>query len=334
MLPAPHRIVAAKIGVLFVLLSAGFLARRRGLLGEAGAKDLSRILVDLALPALVLAQLLRTVDLATLRASWGVPLFAIAILVIGEVVGVASMRLFAAPPQRRTFVFLVATPNWVFLPLLIAEALYGPAGVRTIFLYNAGALLALWTLGVATLRARRPDRVLVTELLRNPGLLATALGIALALLFPALGPLSRADLARLDGGALVGASLLSALALFGSVTVPLSLFVTGALLGARPLRELRPDRAIGGVLLGRLLITPGVVAALFAASRALGFAPPPREGLLGLMIAAMPCAASCAPFAARFDGDTDLATRAVFASTLLALLSVPLAFPALLRLAS
>lgn len=334
MLAAAHRIVAAKIGVLFVLLTGGFIARRRGIVGEAGAKELSRIVVDLALPALVLVQLLRTMDLPTLRASWGVPLFAIAILLLGEGVGLVTMKLFAAPPQRRTFVFLVATPNWVFLPLLIAEALYGPAGVRTVFLYNAGALLALWTLGVATLQARRPEWALLAELARNPGLLATLLGIALALLFPALGPLSSAKLAGLGGAALVGATLLSALALFGSVTVPLSLFVTGALLGARPLRELRPDRAVIGVLLGRLLATPALVAALFALTRTLGFSPAPREALLGLMIAAMPCAASCAPFTARFDGETDLATRAVFTSTLVALLSVPLAFPLLLRLAA
>ncbi|MCA9668468.1 MAG: AEC family transporter [Myxococcales bacterium] len=324
---AAHRIVLSKIGVLFALLIGGFVVRRRGVLTDETARQLSRLVVDMALPALAFAQLVRTIDGPALREGWLLPLLALLIFVVAQICGLLTMRVFSAPGGRRSYVFLAATPNWVFLPLLIAEALYGAAGTRTVFLYNAGALLALFTLGVGTLRARRPDLALLRELALNPGLLASLLGVAVAAFAPAVRALMVAPLGELGGLQLVAATALSALALFGGVTVPLSIFVTGALLGALELRVLRPDRPLVGVLLTRLLLAPAMTALVLWLLLRAGLALSPSAALVGLLISAMPVAISGGLFAERFDGDVPLAARAVFYSTLGALVSVPAAFP-------
>jgi predicted permease len=325
---AAHRIVLSKIGVLFALLGGGFVARRRGAVTDQTARQLSRLVVDWALPALAFTQLLRTVDAAALREGWVLPLASLVIFAVAELSGLLTMPLFSRPGLSRTYVFVAATPNWVFLPLLIAEALFGSVGVRTVFLYNAGALLALWTLGVATLRARRPDWALLRELVANPGLIATALGVLVALTAPAVRALLITPLSRLEGGvSLLVATGLSALSLFGSVTVPLSIFVTGALLGALELSALRPDRALLGVLVTRLVIAPGLTAGVFYLASSAGLAFTPSSALIGLLITSMPVAISCGLFAERFDGDVPLAARSVFYSTLAAVVTVPLSFP-------
>ncbi len=327
---AAHRIVLSKIGVLFALLLGGFVARRRGVIGDASAQQLSRLVVDWALPALAFTQLARTVDAAALRDEWVLPLAALAIFVVAELMGLATMPLFARPGLRRSYVFVAATPNWVFLPLLISEALYGAAGTRTVFLYNAGSLVALWTLGVGTLRARRPDWGLLRELLTNPGLVATALGLVVALVAPSVRRLLVTPIGQLEGVLpLLSATALSALSLFGSVAVPLSIFITGVLLGALELATLRPDRAVVGVLLTRLLLAPALTAGAYLLAVRAGLALTSASVLIGLLIASMPVAISCGLFAERFEGDVPLAARAVFYSTLTALVTVPLGFPLL-----
>ncbi len=305
--------VFSRVAIVLLLVGFGWAARRGRILDGDSLGALSRLNVDLAFPALVLARLLATVDGPTLQAEWYVPVSALILLPLGWWGG---RRLTG----RATDAFLIGLPNWIFLPLLIAEALFGVAGVRTVLLFNAGAQVALWTGGVATLTGRADPRAL----LRNPGLWATGLGIGLALVWPALGAAARAP-ASATGGMAVAAGLVEALDLFGTLAVPLSLTITGAQLGGLPLaRALRPDARLVRVLAARLLALPAVTWGVIVALEAAGLALDPRARLVILLTAGMPVAISGAVHARRFGGDADLAARAVLWSTVLALGTVPL----------
>lgn len=72
-----------------------------------------------------------------------------------------------------------------------------------------------------------------------------------------------------------------------------------------------------------------MTAALYLAISRVGPTLSPEAALIGLLIASMPVAVSCGLFAERFEGDVPLAARAVFYSTLAALVTVPLGFPLL-----
>src|SRR5882724_11202291 len=131
-------IVLLKISAMFLVILAGWLARRRGFLAAEFTATLSRLVVDVALPALVFTQLLRTVDATALRESWYSPLMCALVTLVAWLVGLAVAPACCGKSPRNTFIFLVAIPNWVFLPLPIAEALYGDAGVRIVLLSNVG----------------------------------------------------------------------------------------------------------------------------------------------------------------------------------------------------
>lgn len=295
--------VLSKIGVVLLLVGAGWLLRRRGILDAQSTGALSRLVVDAAFPALVLIQLPRTVDMETLGAAWPVPVWALVLLAMGWGIGRAIGR-------DRTSAFLIGLPNWIFLPLLIAEGLYGDVGIRTVLLFNVGAQLALWTLGVSTLTGRSDPGAL----LRNPGLLASALGLVVAITAPEL---VREPVAGLS-------VLVEALDLFGQITVPLSLCVTGAQLAELPpASDLRlPD--LGRVLAARLVLVPLVALGLLLLAEAAGWTPTPAVRSMLVITASMPVAISGSVFAQRFAGDVPLAARAVLASTLLSLVTVPL----------
>lgn len=305
----PHHVVLAKIVVVLLLFGAGWLLRVRRVLADAALPTLSRLVVDVTFPALVLVQLPRTVSPEILRTAWLVP--AAGVVIIG-----GGMLLGRALARSATGAFLIGLPNWIFLPLLIGQGLYGAAGVRTVLLFNVGAQIVLWTLGVVTVGGRAHPGAL----LRNPGLVATGVGLALALAVPGVG-----ELARGGGGtgavALGGRAVIEALDLLGSITVPLSVLVTGA-----QLADARGGGAPGElmrVLIGRLLAVPALVAASLAGLAALGVPLARADRVLLLVIAAMPVALSGSLFAQRYGGDTALAARGVLVSTLLSLITVP-----------
>jgi predicted permease len=56
--------------------------------------------------------------------------------------------------------------------------------VRDVLLINIGAQLVMWSVGVWVLRGAAQKGMSLKSLFMNPGLLATAAGIILALLWP------------------------------------------------------------------------------------------------------------------------------------------------------
>ena len=317
-------VVFLKIAAMFLVIVAGWVARRRGFLAKEFTATLSRLVVDVAFPALVFTQMLRTVDAAALRQEWFGPLLCGLLIIAAYFVGWLLAPLFSGKPQRNTFLFLVAVPNWVFLPLPIAQALYGDGGVRTVLLSNAGAQLVLWSFGVWILHGSM--RQAAKNLWTNIGLWATGVGIVLALVFPAARDLETINPMAAPLGLMLPAALVQALALVGSLTIPLSLLAIGAQLGELTIAVHRFPKVLWGVLLGRLLAAPLVTVAVGFVLMRLGLAIPEQTRLVLYLIAAMPVAISCSVMTERFGGDTTLAAEGIFYSTFFSLLTVPLIF--------
>ena len=318
------QVVLVKIAAMFLVIVAGWLARRRGFLAAEFTATLSRLVVDVAFPALVFTQMLRTVNADALRAEWFSPLLSVLIVFVAYFVGLVVSPLFSGPAQRNTFIFLITVPNWVFLPLPIAEALYGAAGVRTVLLCNAGAQLVLWSFGIWILHGS--IRQALRNLLTNTGLWATALGIVMALLFPAARELETINAASASLGGVLGGALVQALAMVGSLTIPLSLLTIGAQLGELTIAVHRFPRPLWGVILARLIFAPLVTLALGWAAIRAGVQIPDTTRMVCYLIATMPVAISCSVMTERYGGDATLAAEGTFYSTLFSLLTVPAMF--------
>ncbi|HZP61072.1 MAG TPA: AEC family transporter, partial [Opitutaceae bacterium] len=277
---------------------------------------------------LVFTQMLQTVDVAALRAEWYSPLFCGLLIFIAYFTGLLLAPLFSNRTQRPTFLFLTAIPNWIFLPLPIAQALYGDAGVRTVLLCNVGAQFVLWSFGVWILHGTMGHAA--RSLLTNTGLWATAAGVAMALIFPGareLGAAANGGPAMALGGAVV-----QALAMVGSLTIPMSLLAIGAQLGELTVAVHRFPRVLWGVLLARLIVAPLVTVALGFCLLKLGTPVPAQTRLIGYLIATMPVAISCSVMTERFAGDTTLAAEGIFYSTFFSLVTVPGIFLLIQRL--
>jgi predicted permease len=318
------KIVLLKITVMFLVMVAGWWSARRQYLTPTVTKAMSLLVVQVTFPALVFSQMLETVSFAALQRGWWIPVFAGLSIVLAAWVGRGAVGLFRVPAEsRKTFVFLVALPNWVFLPLPIAAGLYGAEGVRFVLLYNLGAQVVLWTYGVRLLKTVEVDAQSGWRmLLSNAGVMATVAGVGLALCWP--GVTAQAEAGPFRGLAVNG--VLGALKMIGDLTIPLSLLVAGAQLAELMKNSQFQWRPLIGVTLGRLVLAPLVtLVVLKVVTLLVGVRLTELEIVTATVIVSMPVAISCSMFADHYNGDRGLTASAIFISTLLSLLTVPVA---------
>jgi predicted permease len=326
------QIVLVKIATMFLVIVAGWVVRRRGYLPAETTSILSRFVIDIAFPALVFTEMLRTVTLGALREGWFAPLLMGVLIVIAWLAGLLVAPFFCRGEQKKTFVFLAAIPNWIFLPLLMVQSMYGDAGVRTLLLDNVGAQLMLWSFGVWLLRGGVSPRDAARNIVTNPGLIATAIGILVALLVPSSHNWELAEHFSGSPMQLVASAVVQAMAIVGSMTIPVSLLAIGAQLGDLELHMHRPSRALWGVLLARLIVGPMLTMVVGWALLKTGVIVPEIPRMVGYLIATMPVAISCSMFTERFGGDVSLSAQGIFYSTLFSLLTVPVIFFLIQRL--
>lgn len=310
--------------MLLLVILVGQLLRRNKLLDRHSTERLSVFVVDIAFPALVFASMLRTVDPRVLTQCWQMPLIGIAIFLLGMGIGYLVSPLFRATsgPSRGSVAFAIGTPNWLFIPLPIAIALYGEEGRRIVLLVNVGALLVFWSAGVWIARGGRPRASSVRRLALNPGLLATIVGILVALLFPVTRTIERTDITELGVGLAAVSIAVQAMAFIGNVTVPLSMIVTGSLLAEAGAGGAWNKRVIGASAV-RLLVVPGIVVLLLRLAAMIGLHVEPAVAMTVVIISAMPVAVTCSIVAEKNGGDVPLISHAVLVSTLASVVTVP-----------
>lgn len=313
---ASSRVVLETVLAVLAVMGVGALARRAGIVSGEGGKAMSRLVADVTFPALCLDGLAHA-DGETLHAGGSVAALGFLTLALAAgaswlVVRVAGLGEREGPTAR----FSIAIGNWIFLPLPVAEALFGARGTTVVVLNNVGAQLFLWTAGLVLLRGGGLDLRAARAIVRSPGLWATLIGLVLALARPTLpstlGPLDVA----IDAGA-------TAVHWVASLTIPLVSVAIGVQLAET--REPAPARSVAAIAIGRLLVAPLVVsAAIELALRAGIFTLPPEARMTEHLIAAMPVSLSAAALVERYEGAVPLVSRAILVTTLLSVASAPL----------
>jgi hypothetical protein len=317
--------IALRIFSVLLLIGTGWLARRRGWLTDVGTRELSRVLLSLFAPCLIIASISRR-NAADLLAQAHLPLLTFALALLGLGVGILAVRAFAPMPEatRRGFLFQCMINNYLFLPLPIVLFQFGERGVALLLLSALGFDVAVWTLGVGLYVPGRNVRERLRGIL-SPAVLALALTCGWVLLRDLVPPVT-AWAAR-PPAALRGLfeAAWTACDLIGRATLPVSMLVAGSRITA-----LHPSRLMAPRVVAVAVLRLAVVPALFLFL--LQFLPldPVARGVLGI-VALMPTAVTAAVFSDRYGGDTDFVVSGLILTHLLSLITVPLGMAWLLR---
>lgn len=318
--------VVETIVMLVLVILIGLFVRRIGLLDRHATEKLSHFVVDVAFPALVFTSMLRNVDAERLATHWHLPVISFCTILLGFAIGYLALPLLTRHREYSHYgsiVFTIGTPNWLFIPLPIAIALYGDDGERAVLLFNVGALLIFWSIGIWIVKGGRPSLVTLWKLAMNPGLLATLLGIFAALLFPWTRTLEELDIINVGPALAVSSILVQAMAFLGKATVPLSMIITGSLLAGTGARKAWNAHIIAIAAI-RLIAVPACVILVLWLAEMIGITMASYIRTIVVIIAAMPVAVTCSIVAEKYEKDASLVSGTIFVSTLVSVVTVPL----------
>ena len=292
-----------RVLMVFSLTLFGVAARKTGIIKEEIRQTLADLIMNLTLPPLIFVAVAADLTWEQLTAGIYSPLIALLLVVIVMAGALGLGRLLRWPgPQTRTFSVLCAMPNTGFIGLPVIFAVLGQEGLAYAVLYDLGTTVPLCSFAIWVLAGRSGSKQSWKRLI-NPALLAMVGG----LLFNWLG----IKLPEL---------VLTPLQIMGNATTPLAMLLMGSMLGGVNLRG-RGKRLVrlGLVCLGKLIIYP-----LLAYIVVLPFNLPPLARAVALIQAAMPSMASTPVLTQKYGGDNELAVTAVFITTLLSIITLPL----------
>lgn len=282
-------------------LIVGLIVERKKLMKPAFVRLLSHLLVQMIYPSLIFSSLLLRFESSELKSLWILPAVVFGLLGLGLIFGLLTRQRagLESEKSRRSYVFLTIMPNYSFVPLVVAQTLFGDVAVGYIAVASVGADLFLWTLAFPQIAGRFSFRKIF-----SPALLSVLAALLVQVFYPQRGEGIQ--------------DVLGGLYAFGKITLPLSMFILGLQLARAPLRiPAKEFLAHKFVLVWRLLVCP---AFLFALLMLLDI--PPLAKTVLLLAGSMPGAIVTVVLSELYEADSAFAATSIFWGHLLAIVTV------------
>ena len=293
----------SKMLILFVFICIGVLCTKVRFIDEHGSACLNKLVLYICGPMMIL----RSVQSAD--AAYGLTdvlkllLFGAVLNTLTVIIGLIASRLICRKASLRgVFSLVTAFGNMIFMGIPVVSALYGDGAVFLLSICAVPFNVFIFSVGIFLLIGGAKQKIPWKKVLLNPSLYATM--IALLFFFTKIT---------------LPAPAVEIISYLGQMVVPLSMILIGAALGRMSVRTIFGSGLNYAVCAVKLILTPLAAYYVFRL-----FAGDPL--LLGMMtvMGAMPSASISPILCAEYGGDADFASRSVFLTTLLSLVTIPL----------
>lgn len=306
--------ILSQILILYVLIAIGFIAGKTGYLPKTSGQVVSKLVMRVTMPALILSKML-SADFSADNYFDGIKLIAIAIIFLLIVFFVTRpfTKLMKIPEKSRN-VYSIQTlfGNVIFFAFPLFQALFGDIGVIYALFFNIGNDLLLWTLGIYL--AGRHKGSQGSNLLKhifNPNFIVFLIGIVLV----CTGLNS-----KLESTVVYEAS-----DMIGKATSPLSMMFIGLVLAnSKGVFKNFGKKMLTVVMsIQKQLIIPIVTGLILLFAVKMEWISSVVM-MVAVMQLAMPVGTMTVSIAAEYDSDYEMAADGVFISTLLSIFTLPL----------
>ena len=296
--------VFRQVVVLFVLMGAGFAARRMKLLGDAAVEGCANLLMMLVTPCVIIDCFQRPFD-PTMLGGLGIAFLVASLGHLALIAAVPFVVRHREEDTRRTLLLAAVFSNAGFMGIPLEQSILGDEGVFYGVVYVVVFNVFMWSWGLKTMRKDKADGLAgLRKIVVNPGTIGLALGLPLFLSSTSLPPAAAIPVHHM-----------------ANLNTPLAMIVVGY--------------SLAGAKLGRVAMMPGAYAAAFVRLVAYPIvlvaamypfrAHLDRNMMLALAIAgAAPVAAMVSMFAVKFRRDVDVSVAVVSATTLASVVTIPL----------
>ncbi len=287
-------------GTLFIMILAGVVLKKLGILDASGKKTLTDLCVDIVIPCNIVKSFLVEFELDILRSC-------AMLLVVGFLLQllcvVFNKFLFNRYPeqQRKVLQYCTIVSMGGFLGNPVAEGVFGDLGLLYTAMFLIPMRVVMWSAGTSYFVAGSTDKKkVIKNVLTHPCLVAVYVGLVLMI--------TQIQLPTM---------LVSAIKSVGGCNSALTMFIIGTILADVKLSTIvNPTTVAFSVFrLGLLPLIAFGMGTLFGLDTA-------ACGVAVLMTG-MPAGATAAIFAARYDSDAPFATRCVVLTTLISMFTLP-----------
>ncbi len=293
---------------LFIAIFIGFIAAKTGYLGENIRQSISKIIVNITLPLLVLTSLLSR-ELSSELAIGALIAAASCIVVVTVLyfLGLLTAKVFGLKePTKTLHAVLSASGNVAFLGYPLVGAVFGAEARFFAIVYGMVNDIIFWTLGIYLVNrsANKNKTEKVYKKLLNPTTISIILGTILLFLGFKLPPVINESFTGI-----------------GETTTYLSMIFIGMTLSQIDIKHLYKRVSMLSPVLIKMVIVPMAVAFIFV-----------NLGVSSLVIGAvvleiaMPAQTVTSIVAMEAGSDEKYAAEYIFFSTLLSLITLPLVY--------
>ena len=291
--------IFGKMVVILFGVAAGFAANRLGYFTKETDRSLSRLILNITMPAMILATVMTGDELPPTETI----LSGLGVSAIFYGLGIAFMlvmpRLLGGTAgEKGVWGFSFLFPNLAFIGYPVITALLGKEALLFAVILVLPSNLLNYMVGPSLLGGGKFN----WKSLLTPAVISAVISLAIALF-------------RIETPAL----LREMLDLVGSSTVPLSLMVLGSLLSGMQAKDVFSNPRMWVVAVIRLAVMPLIILLILRPMNL-------NELVLGVAVleTAMPVALNGTMLSMEYGGDTDCMARTIFLTTIFSMVTIPL----------
>lgn len=298
---------------IVLIIALGFYLRNKGWFADSFAGNISKLIMNIALPASIFVSVLTYLTRDKLMALSDGLIYGALSIVFGYLIAWLMVKVLKVRRGRRgVFINTIVNANTIFIGLPLNIALFGEASMPYFLVYYVLNTVSTWAFGAFLIAndSTEPQPAHRQQFNWKKLLPAPLLGFLVALVF------LLADIP-------VPSFIHSTLGYVGSIVTPLSLLYIGITLADAGLKSIRFDKDTIAALLGKFVLAPLIMVALIAAGHSI--LPLPSLEAKTLIVQSSVSALAVLPILANeAKGDVRFATNVVTTSTILFMIVVPL----------
>lgn len=300
--------IVANVAIsMFLVMAVGFFMRKSGLIDGVFSKSLSKLVLHLTQPVLIVMTMIKlrcTVENTKLLGK--ILLVSLIVHTLAAVVGWISMKWMKQCNARKLSEHSIIFANVLFFGLPVVEAMFGAEATAWASFYSMIFHIYSWTYGMVILGRERDDiKLNVKKAILNFGTVPCLIGIALYLV---------------NVSDYLPEAVMKSLNYIGSLCTPVSLLVLGGVLATYPIKKLVGDPKVYFVCLIKLIVFP--ILAFLLTKYALGF--DEKICMFTMVMASLPTASATNMFAELYDIEPGYAATCVGMTTALSVVTLPL----------
>lgn len=290
--------------MLMIIMLLGYWVARFKLLDEDAEMNFATLINYVTVPALILSSASGTgMTGAKLDSLW-ILLLSTGFYAFFYILAFGMPKLFrATPDEKGVFQFVTVFANNGFMGLPVVQAIFGTGGLFYAAIINIPNNILVYSLGIYLVsKGKQAHNIDLRKLFYNPAILSAVLALVIFLLDI---PLPR--------------MVMKTATSLGNVTSPLAMFIIGMSMVRIDIHQAIVDLRLYLFAILRMLLIP---ALMWLGLRTVIS----NQVVLGVLIiiAGMPGPAMAVTLSTLYGGNTGLATRYVFVSTLISVITIPL----------